>query len=210
MARADDDHAAWSRGGDPVERPGGGGVGVGHRLDRHVPDARLGASRAISRAVWARSSLGAVGVDEQQARCPAREDEANVSASSPRLEPSMPTMICGRLVMGHRSNPVADRQLRGSSRGLRSMGGSVALDHPLGDDGDGAGGEVDQLVGDAAEQRAHAAEAARAEDDLVGAADLGDVGDRLRGGPPISSRSQAMPFRPGCASTAAPPRPRRP
>ena len=64
-------------------------------------------------------------------------------------------------------------------------------------------GEVDQLVGDAAEQRAHAPEAARPEDDLVGVADVGDVGDRpWRPGPPISSRSHVMPLSPGCASTA--------
>ena len=55
------------------------------------------------------------------------------------------------------------------------------VDRALGDHRDGALGEMDQLVRDAAEQRPGAPEAARADDDLVGLAGGGDAGDRMGG-----------------------------
>ena len=64
MARADDDHGRVVRGGDPVERPGGGGVGVRHRLDRHVLDGVSVRVEDLARGlpILART----VGVYEQQ------------------------------------------------------------------------------------------------------------------------------------------------
>src|SRR4029079_4718411 len=83
---------------------------------------------------------------------------ANATASSPRGVPSIPTTTLGWLVM----TPLGSRRLD-----LRA-----GLDHALRDDRDRAWSQVNELVGQAAEQRAHATEATGPDDDLVGVAHL--------------------------------------
>jgi hypothetical protein len=69
-----------------------------------------------------------------------------------------------------------------TAAGRRLLRGAASLDGLNGvsrDDQHGPIGDVQQLVGDAAEQRADTAEAAGADDDLIGVLNPGDVGDRL-------------------------------